>query len=178
LPSDQVGLGLLSFGQFGLALLQHLIELGDLFYPGVNVDGNEPLRLLGLGYRDTTAFFIDLGGHLSVDGISGCGDLSLLVANGRFAVCDLGFFSGQLVLVPFSGGLDERRRERFRQLDRRSASWARECWFGHGCVSRNQGANPRWYRLLRSEICAVENDPQVTDCTGGSAGGHASARLR
>jgi hypothetical protein len=40
---------------------------------------------------------------------SGRGDLRLLVANGRFAVRDLGLFSGQLVLVPFSGGLDERR---------------------------------------------------------------------
>jgi hypothetical protein len=41
LLSDQVGLGLLGFGQLGVALPQHLVEVGDLFDLGVNVDGNE-----------------------------------------------------------------------------------------------------------------------------------------
>jgi hypothetical protein len=36
---DQVGLSLLRFGQLGVALLQHLVEVGDLFDLGVNVDG-------------------------------------------------------------------------------------------------------------------------------------------
>jgi hypothetical protein len=132
LLSDQVGLGLLGFGQLGVALLQHVVEFSDLFDLGVNVAGDQALRLLSFCRGDTTALFIDLFGHCGVDGILGGGDLRLLVANGRFAVCDLGLFSGQLVLVPFSGGLDERRRERFRQLDLRSACRAGEGRFSHG----------------------------------------------
>jgi hypothetical protein len=132
LLSDQVGLGLLGFGQLGVALPQHVVEVGDLFDLGVNIDGHEALRLLGLGRRDATALFIDLGGHLRVDGISGRGDLRLLVANGCFSACDLGFLSGQLGLKTLAGDFDQRRRQRFRQFDLRSASWASEGWFGHG----------------------------------------------
>jgi hypothetical protein len=132
LLSDQVGLGLLGFGQLGVALPQHLVELGDLFDLGVDVDGDQALRLLGFGRRDTTAFFIDLGGHLRIDGVPGRGDLRLLVANDRFPTGYLGFFSGELVLVPPAGVFNQRRRQRFRQLDLRSAIWARQCWFGHG----------------------------------------------
>jgi hypothetical protein len=59
---------------------------------------------------------------LRVDGIPGGGDLRLLLANGRFSTGDFGLFSGQLVLVPPARGFDQRRRQRFRQLDLRSAT--------------------------------------------------------
>ena len=131
LLSDQVGLGLLGFGQLGVALPQHLVEVGDLFDLGVNVDGDQALRLLGLGGRDPTALFVDLAATWASMASLAAAICCLLVANGRFSTGDLGLFSGQLVLVPPAGVFDQRRRQRFRQLDLRSASWAGEGWFGH-----------------------------------------------
>jgi hypothetical protein len=45
---DQVGLSLLGFGQLGVALLQHSVEFSDLFDLGINIDGDQALRLLGI----------------------------------------------------------------------------------------------------------------------------------
>jgi hypothetical protein len=177
LLSDQVGLGLLGFGQLGVALPKHLVEVGDFFDLLVDVDGDQALRLPGLGRRDATALFIDLGGHCGVDGIPGCGDLRLLITNGRFPTGDLSFFSGELVLVPPAGVLDERRRQRFRQLDLGSASWTGECWFGLVSASESWRESTDGTGYAGRRIRAVENVPQVTDGPGGSAGGHASALL-
>jgi hypothetical protein len=94
--------------------------------------GDEALCLLSFCSRDTTALFVELGRHLRVDGISGCGDLCLLVANGRFPTGNLGLLLCQLVLVPPARVFNQRRRQRFRQLDLRSATWASQGWSGHG----------------------------------------------
>jgi hypothetical protein len=75
LLSDQVGLGLLRFGQLGVALTQHVVEFGNLLDLVIKVDGDQALRLLRLGRSDAAALLIDLGGHLGVDGISRRGDL-------------------------------------------------------------------------------------------------------
>jgi len=53
---------------------------------------------------------------LNVDGISGCGDLRLLVANGCFSTGDLGLLAGELGLKTLAGDFDQRRRQRFRQF--------------------------------------------------------------
>jgi hypothetical protein len=108
-----------------------LVEVGDLFDLGVNVDGDEAFCLLGLGLCDAAALFVDLGGHLRVYGFPGHGDLRLLIANGRFPTSDLRLFAGQLGLKTPAGDFDQRRRQRLRQLDLRSATWAGEGWFGH-----------------------------------------------
>jgi hypothetical protein len=108
------------------------VEVRDLLDLGVNVDGDQAFRLLRLDRCDAATLFIDFGGHLRVDGIPGRGDLRLLVANGRFSTGDLGLLSGQLGLKTLSGDFDQRRRQRFRQLDLRSARWAGQGWFGHG----------------------------------------------
>jgi hypothetical protein len=89
---------------------------------------------------EAAALFIDFGGDLRVDGIPGRGDLRLLVANGGFSTGDFGLFSGELVFVPPARVFDERRGQRFRQLDLRSASRAGESWFGHGSCLQNHGA--------------------------------------
>jgi len=49
---------------------------------------------------------------------------------------------------------------------------------GLNAGTRQRARIDRWYWMPWSEIRAVVNDPQVTDGTGGSAGGRASALLR
>jgi autotransporter passenger strand-loop-strand repeat protein len=73
---DQVGLGLLGFGQLGVALLQYLVQFGDLLDLGLNVDGNQAFRLLGLGRCDAAA--VSAGGTASDFAVSSGGTANVL----------------------------------------------------------------------------------------------------
>ena len=131
LLSDQVGLGLLGFGQLGVPLPEHFVEVGDFLCPCVQIGLDKALGLQGLSDRDLAAFLVEPRGHFGVDGLPGRGHLLLLVTNGGFASGDLGLFLGELDLVPPARVGDQRRRQRLRQLDLGAASWAGQGWFGH-----------------------------------------------
>jgi hypothetical protein len=88
-------------------------------------------------------------------GQGGFGLVFRLVANGPFAAGDLGFFSGELVLVPPSRVFNERCRQRFRQLDLGSATWASQCWFGHGSCPRGRARFDPGYWMPSLDVRAV-----------------------
>ncbi len=60
LLSYQVGLRLLRFGQLGVALLEHFVQVGDFLGPGIKVGRDEALGLLRLGGGDLAAFLVEL----------------------------------------------------------------------------------------------------------------------
>src|SRR5262249_42162365 len=76
-------------GQLGVALPQHVVEVSDLPGPVLQIGGQQPLRLLGLGGGNSAAFLVKLGRHLRVNVLPSDYDLLLPLLNGGLSGCAL-----------------------------------------------------------------------------------------
>ncbi len=98
LLADQIGLGLLRFGELAFAFAQHVLQVQELPIFLVEVSGGEKLRLAALLRNDRLALDCDLFGHVVRDGGLFLGDCSLLAGDLGFAFGDFSVLLGNLLL--------------------------------------------------------------------------------
>ena len=100
--------------------------------------------LSALAERNQTLFFRLLSQHLQplgnllVNGRPRLGNCILLLLDGGFALADFRLLAGQPLLVLLANRVDQRRRQRFGQLDFRLAAWAYDRRLDHGHASPGQ----------------------------------------
>jgi hypothetical protein len=75
-------LRLLRCSQLGVALLQHFVQVSNLFGPVLKIGGEQPLGLLRLGRRDLGALLVELGGYFGLDALPVRRDFLLLLPLG------------------------------------------------------------------------------------------------
>ena len=126
------------FPQFHFQVPRGLQFLFLLLQAGLQFPQFRRLRLLRSSRslcRNLLPFGLEFCGDLLVNGILCLGYLCLLLADRGFAVCDIGLFLGDLLLVPLARCLDKRRSKRLGELDLRLAVWADYCRFVHAGMS-------------------------------------------
>jgi hypothetical protein len=129
--AKQIRLHLLGFGELFVFLFQDFLKIGDLFRFLVQVVGQCKPGFFGFVSGDFSALQLHPLGHLGFEGVFCLGQRGLAVLNCFFAPGNVEVFLRQPLFKIAAGGFDERRGQRFRQLDLIFAFRTDDGWFGH-----------------------------------------------
>jgi hypothetical protein len=147
LLADQLGLGLLGFGQLAFALTQHALQVQELPVLLVEIGGRELLCLAAFLRDDGLALNGDLFGHVLGNGGLLLGEQGLLAGDLALPLGDLGVLLGHRMLELLARGREHRSGELLRELDFGRAVRALDGGLGHGWSftlrCRSGLANPR-----------------------------------
>ena len=129
--AQELGLGLLGFGEFEVVLLDDFAEVGEFFGLLIEVVGEGEAGFLGFFGRDFGAFNAELIGEALVERFGGALQGFFTLVHRLVAIGHEGVFLGELGLELFAGGFDKGCGEGFGEFDFRAAFWATESRVGH-----------------------------------------------
>ena len=132
LLADQVSLRLLGFGQLGVALPEHLVEVDDFLCPSVQIGLDKALGLQGLSDGDLAAFLVEPRSHFGVDLLPRRGQLALAGARmaASRAATSASFWASWLSYRLRVSAISGAARDSVSLISVRQA-WAGQGWVGH-----------------------------------------------